>query len=206
MSAPPRSAKPRPAELGFTLAELLVALFIFGLISAAGVALMVFSVDAQAGSRVALAATDDIRRMNAALTNDLVQAAPRVSRDEAGAPQTAFFGGSGADSDLLLSFVRRGWTNYEGEPRSSLQKVDYRLVDGRLERRAYPYVDGAAPLEAAVLLTGVESVRLRYRLGEEWRDRWDPLEPDALPLAVEAVVEIAGVGPVRQLFHVGGSQ
>lgn len=191
---------------GFTLVELMVALFLFGMLSAAGVALLTFSVDAQAGSQLALLATDDIRRMNASLSNDLAQAAPRVSRDQAGISQDAFFGGSGADSDLLLGFVRRGWSNYEGKPRSSLQKVDYRLVEGRLERRAYPYVDGAAPLEPAVLLDGVESVRLRYRMSDgEWRDRWDPTAPDSMPVAVEAIVEIEDVGPVRQLFQVGGA-
>ncbi|MBC7987805.1 MAG: type II secretion system minor pseudopilin GspJ, partial [Sphingomonadaceae bacterium] len=125
-------------QRGFTLAELLVALFVFAIISVAGVALLAFSVDAQAGSQRALAASDDLRRMNAALTNDLSQAVARVSRDEAGAAQAAFQGGSGADSDLLLAFVRRGWANHDGAPRSSLQKVDYRLVEGRLERRAWP--------------------------------------------------------------------
>lgn len=194
----------RPAERGFTLAELLVALFIFGVISAAGVALLAFSADSQAGSQRALAANDDIRRMNAALGNDLLQAVSRVSRDEAGVMQNAFFGGSGEDSDLLLGFVRRGWANHDGAPRSSLQKVDYRLVEGRLERRAYPHVDGAEPRVPAILLSGVENVRLRYRVADEWRDRWDPTDPSAMPSAVEAVVEIEGMGAIRQLLQVGG--
>ncbi|NNC71362.1 MAG: type II secretion system minor pseudopilin GspJ [Sphingomonadaceae bacterium] len=190
-------------EAGFTLVELIVALFIFGIISAASVALLTFSVDSQAASREALAEMSAIRRVNAALTNDLMQIAPRPTRDAAGERQDAFFGGDGRTSDLLVSFVRRGWTNYDGEARSSLQKVDYRLVDGRLERSAYPHVDGAEALPPAVLLSGVESVTLRYRIEGEWRDRWDPTRPDLLPQAVEMVVTIEDMGPVRQLFQTG---
>ncbi|MGJ8535919.1 MAG: type II secretion system minor pseudopilin GspJ [Parasphingopyxis sp.] len=191
------------SRAGFTLVELMVALFIFGIVSAAGVALLGFSVDSQAASREALADMSAIRRMNASLTNDLGQIAPRPARDQAGARQNAFYGGGGTDGDLLISFVRRGWTNHDGEPRASLQKVDYRLVDGVLERRAYPHVDGAAPLPAARLVSGIESIALRYRSDGEWRDRWDPTLASALPDAVELIVEIEGLGPVRQLFQTG---
>lgn len=193
----------RNQEAGFTLVELIVALFIFGILSAASVALMMFSVDSQAASREALAEMSDVRRVNAALTNDLIQIAPRPTRDEVGQRQNAFFGGDGQTSDLLLSFVRSGWTNYDDEARSSLQKVDYRLVEGRLERSAYRYVDGAEALPPAVLLDGVEAVALRYRIDGEWRDRWDPTRADLLPQAVELTVTIEGLGPVRQLFQTG---
>jgi general secretion pathway protein J len=193
----------RKSEAGFTLVELMVALFIFGILSAAGVALLSFSVDSQTASRETLADMGAIRRMNASLTNDLAQIAPRPARDEAGARQNAFFGGGGADGDLLISFVRRGWTNYDGEARSSLQKVDYRLVDGVLERRAYAYVDGTEPLPAARLVSNIESVALRYRSDGEWRNRWDPTLATELPDAVELIVEIEGLGPVRQLFQTG---
>ncbi|MBC2778074.1 type II secretion system minor pseudopilin GspJ [Parasphingopyxis marina] len=191
------------SERGFTLTELMVSLFIFSLISAAGVALLRFSVDSQAASADALADMGAIRRMNAQLTSDLSQIAPRPARDEAGARQNAFFGGGGADGDLLISFVRRGWTNYDGEARSSLQKVDYRLVDGTLERIAYPYVDGAEALPPARLVQGIESVALRYRSEGDWRERWDPTLATELPDAVELTVVIQGLGPVRQLFQTG---
>ena len=194
-----------PFESGFTLVELMVALFIFGLLSAAGVSLLRFSVDSQTASREALADMGAIRRMNASLTNDLAQIAPRPARDQAGARQNAFYGGGGADGDLLISFVRRGWTNYDGEARSSLQKVDYRLVDGVLERRAYRYVDGAQPLPAARLVSNVQYIVLRYRHDGNWQDSWDPTLATAVPDAVELVVEIEGLGPVRQLFQTGAN-
>ena len=191
-------------EQGFTLVELLVALLIFGMIAAAGVALLSFSVRAQ---DMAAARLDDVaamRRAGALLTGDLALAAPRIVRDEAGAVKPAFVGGTGAEGDIALALVRRGWDNPEGAGRPSLQKVEYRLTGDRLERIAYRHLDGAAPMEPVTLLEGVEALSLRYRDSEgEWRERWDPTQITQLPRAVEMIVDVRDGGQVRQLFLVG---
>lgn len=189
---------------GFTLVEMMVALLIFGLISAAGVALLTLSVRAQDMADERLGKLAEIRRAGALLTSDLAQATPRISRGERGVAEPAFQGGTGADGGIALGLVRRGWANYDGAARSSLQKVRYRLAGDRLERIAYPHVDGAAPMEPAAVLTGVRSFTLRYRDREgAWRDRWDPTDPMQLPRAVEMVVDVGEGGAVRQLFLVG---
>lgn len=191
-------------EQGFTLVELLVALLIFGMIAAAGVALLSFSVRAQDMADARLDDVAAMRRAGALLTGDLAQAAPRIVRDEAGAVQPAFVGGTGAEGDIALALVRRGWDNPEGAGRPSLQKVGYRLTGDRLERIAYRYLDGAAPMEPVTVLEGVETLSLRYRDPEgEWRERWDPTQITDLPRAVEMVVDVRDGGPVRQLFLVG---
>lgn len=189
---------------GFTLVELLVALTIFGMLSAAGVALLSFSVRAQDAADERLGELAEIRRAGAMLTADLAQAAPRLTRDDAGSVRAAFGGGTGQSEPVSLTLVRRGWDNLEGAPRPSLQKVEYRLVEGRLERRGYRYLDGARPMAAMTLVDGVQRLRLRYRDDEgEWRDRWDPTWLTELPRAVELVMEIENSGTVRQLFLTG---
>jgi general secretion pathway protein J len=189
---------------GFTLVELLVALMIFGMLSAAGVALLSFSVRAQDAADERLGELAAIRRAGAMLTADLAQAAARLTRDDAGNVRAAFGGGTGQGETVSLTLVRRGWDNLDGAPRPSLQKVDYRLVDGRLERRGYRHLDGAQPMAAITLLDGVERLRLRYRDDEgEWRDRWDPTRLTELPRAVELVMDIEDGGTVRQLFLTG---
>lgn len=191
-------------EQGFTLVELLVALLIFGMIAAAGVALLSFSVRARDMADARLDDVAAMRRAGALLTGDLAQAAPRIVRDEAGAVQPAFVGGTGAEGDIALALVRRGWDNPEGAGRPSLQKVEYRLTGDRLERIAYRYLDGAAPMEPVTVLEGVETLSFRYRDSEgEWRERWDPTQITDLPRAVEMVVDVRDGGPVRQLFLVG---
>lgn len=191
-------------EEGFTLVEMLVSLVIFGLLSAAGVALLSFSVRAQDMADERLEALAAIRRTGALLTGDLAQAAPRIVRDEAGAVRPAFVGGDGQGGSLALALVRRGWDNPDGAARPSLQKVEYRLVDDRLERRAYRYLDGAAPMEPVTVLADVRALRLRYRDEDgAWRDRWDPSRITDLPRAVEMVATVGDGGSVRQLFLVG---
>lgn len=191
-------------ERGFTLAELLVSLFIFGLLSAAGVALLSFSVKAQEAADARLDDLADFRRAGALLAGDLAQAAPRMARDSTGTSRPAFDGLDGEQGGTVLAFVRRGWENLDDTPRASLQRVEYSLAEGRLERRVYPRLDGAAALPATTVVDKVRRIRLRYRDREgAWRERWDPTKATELPRAVELVMDAEGSGTTRQLFQTG---
>ncbi|MEA3065613.1 MAG: ral secretion pathway protein [Sphingomonadales bacterium] len=194
----------RYEEHGFTLVELLVSLFIFGMLSAAGVALLSFSVRAQEAADARLGDLADFRRAGALLAGDLAQAAPRLARDETGRARPAFQGYGGEQGGVVLAFVRRGWENLDDAPRASLQRVEYSLVEDRLERRVYPRLDGASPLPAATMVDGVRRIRLRYRDREgAWRERWDPTKATELPRAVELVMDARGSGATRELFQTG---
>ena len=194
----------RSAEHGFTLVELLVSLFIFALLSAAGVALLSFSVRAQETAEVQLGRIADLRRTGALLSGDLAQAAARPWRDENGDGRPAFTGASGEEDGRLLAFVRRGADNLEERPRPSLQRVEYRLVGDRLERRSWTLVDGAPPKADSAMLDGVRRIRLRYRdRSGDWRDSWNPTALTDLPRAVELVVDTDEGGATRMLFLAG---
>ncbi len=201
---PPPLQRQGRNERGFTLVELLVSLFIFGMLSAAGVVLLSFSVRAQEAADARLGDLADFRRAGALLAGDLAQATPRLTRDSGGAARPAFEGVAGEEGGVVLAFVRRGWENLDDTPRASLQRVEYRFADGRLERRVYPRLDGAAPRPATTVTEGVRRVRFRYRDGEgKWRERWDPTKATELPRAVELVMDAEGSGTTRQLFQTG---
>ena len=190
-------------DRGFTLIEMMVALLIFSILASAGISLLSFAVKAQA---VAGAKLDDIGaldRLGSAMAADLAQAVPRATRNEAGDRLPAFTGAGGSGETPMLRLVRGGWANVDGAARPGEQKVEYRLVDGTVERVAYPMLDGAAPLPAAPMLSRVAQVTLRYRYKGAWSARWEG-RPDApLPDALEIGLTRPDGVVFRELFVVG---
>ena len=172
----------RRRSAGFTLVEMLIALSIFGMITAAGVALLNVTARTQETADRLLAETAEIRRLGSLLAADFAQAAPRLYRDRDGRPQRAFAGGT-------------------------VQRVGYRLRDGRLERLSFRNVDGGGGAVPVAMLDGVTGLRLRYRDEEgAWLAGWTPSDGAELPIAVELVTATERHGTVRQLFLVGGGR
>lgn len=210
----PESHKKRPAaagfipcrgsaQQGFTLIELLVALTIFAMLAAAGVLLLGNGVSAQAQVKARLDDMAAVQRAAGALAGDLGQAVPRITRTEAGTLAPAFWSHSQGEGQPVLQFVRGGWDNLGDLPRPSLQKVEYWVRQGRLERRTYAQLDGAAGDDPAALLENVESITVRFRDAQgNWRDDWTPTQPDLLPRAVELTIARTGEPPVTMAFLV----
>ncbi|MFN4295389.1 MAG: type II secretion system minor pseudopilin GspJ [Brevundimonas sp.] len=186
---------------GFTLVEVLVALAIFAMVASAGVGLLSFAIDNRLAVREVSERTAAFQRARALMRADLGQAAPRRVRGADGAPQAAFELGG----DSLFAVTRRGWINPSEAPRASMQRVDYRLIDGRLERRVRERLDGARPAEPQVLLENVESAQVTVILDGDPIADWRPVQNRPLPDAVRIDLTLAGYGPVSQLFLVAGA-
>jgi len=203
------------AARGFTLLELLVALAVFAIMSVA----------AYGGLRNVLftrAAVEEQNRRLAAvqlavfrLEQDIAQAVPRGVRDEYGEPQAALLGGEFAGDRLTLT--RAGWDNPLGQPRANLQRVAYRLRDGRLWRLHWDVLDRSGLVEPreTLLLERVREFKVRFLENEdkEWRTDWPPPDgdeteekknPDALPRAVEAVLALEDWGEITRLLLLPG--
>lgn len=192
----------RRRQGGFTLVEVMVALLIFSMLATAGVALLSFSVRAQAAANAKLDDLGALQRTLSILSADLAQASDRPVRDAAGTMLPAFVGEASGASAPMLRLARAGWTNLDASPRAGVQRVAYQLVDGSLQRLAWPRLDGAAPLPAAPLLDKVAALSLRYRYRGAWSDRWDGAGRAPLPDALELRIRRDGVD-YRQLFLVG---
>jgi general secretion pathway protein J len=183
---------------------MLIALTIFGMLTAGGVALLSFSVRSQEMAERQLETLAAIRRAGALLTADLAQAAPRAWRDGQGQPQPAFSGSNGRETRVLV-LVRAGWDNPDQLPRPSLQRVEYRLQNGRLLRVGYQNVDGGGASNVTALIEDVQQLQLAFRERDgDWVSSWAPPDPLELPAAVELSVSSTRFGPIRQLFQVGG--
>ncbi|MCE3289311.1 MAG: gspJ [Caulobacter sp.] len=192
---------------GFTLVEMLVALLVFGLLAAAGAAVMGSTLTSQSAVKSRVERFADFQRLRATLRADLAQAAPRRTRDTTGVPAgVAFIGGDpwGANSERLFVVVRRGWENPDGAPRPSLQYVEYRLSDGRVERRVRAALDGTALGPAQVLLDGVDRSQVAFLHQGVWQASWKGQTGVELPRAVRLDLTVQGLGPVTQLFLTAG--
>ena len=195
---------PRLSEAGFTLVELLVALAIFAMISVAGVTLLRSGSDTQLAVKSRLEQYSRTNRLYNAMEGDLAQAVSRPVRDQAGLPVPAFTAGDAVTPGALFGFVRAGWSNYDQAPRAGLQRVAYALEGGTLKRISWPMLDGAAPVDAAILVENVSAVRLQFRDEKgAWRSDWTATDADALPRAIELRVTVQRRPEQRMLFLVG---
>lgn len=193
-------------DRGFTLIELMIALLIFGLLASAGVMLLSGSVSAQGAVKQRLEDMALVQRASAAISADMAQAVPRISRNGQGLSVPAFWG-QRAPEQPLVRFVRSGWSNLDNASRSTLQKVEYWLKEGRLERVTYPMLDGGVSNPPASLLNDVTLFRLRYRDEEGiWRDDWQPVQPDLLPRAVEMRITRASQPALTIMFLVAAGK
>ncbi|MEG2314248.1 type II secretion system minor pseudopilin GspJ, partial [Brevundimonas sp.] len=144
----------------------------------------------------------DFQRTTAMLKSDVSQMTARRTRGVSGRPFVApVMTGPSADQPLL-SLVRAGWSNPERDARPSLQKVEYRLVDGRLERRTYRHLDGGTPNPAQVLYRGVSDARVSLIQGQSEGPGYLSSTERPLPDAVRIRMVLDGYGPVEMLIPV----
>ena len=183
-------------EHGFTLVEMLVALSIFALISAAGVGLLRSSVDTQTAVERKLSDLAAAARLRALLANDLVQAVDRPTR-AAGAEAPAFVG-----QPSEMRFVRAGWIDPGGSVRPELQGVRWSVSGGTLTRTARAALDGGSDGPAAAVARNLTVATFRYRgLDGAWRESWAPLPTEPpLPAAVELTITGADERPVTLII------
>jgi general secretion pathway protein J len=197
---------------GFTLVEVLVAMFIFAIL-----AVMAY------GGYNQLSRQDEIVDRNASRTRAIQSTVQRMSEDFAmiePRPVREPLGDSidpalRADkrTETLVELTRSGWSNPAGVTRSTLQRVAYRVQDNKLERAYWNALDRTMSAEptSAVLLDQVRTVSLRFMdQNQSWHEQWPPLGysgPDALrlrPIAVEITLDLEDWGKIVRLVEVSG--
>ena len=200
---------------GFTLLEVLVAISIFALLSAiayGGLVQILNSRDRVEGERAFWRGTVSLFRF---LEDDLGQVRARKVRDGDGAILEAFYGRR-VDNRALgapsLEFTRGGLPVVGNAVRSDLQRVAYRLHEGKLYRLTWPSLDRAPQTQPqeTVLANEVEEFDAQFYDGKQkvWVDEWPP--PQAvnrgqaagLPRGVEIRLRLKARGEFTRLFMV----
>jgi len=194
-------------QAGFTLIEILMALAVFALLAAAGIALMRTGLDSRAAVAHSTDRVAQLQRARAILRSDFAQLRLRAGRNEGGLRRDWKFLGNArpTSGEPLLAFTRGGWTNPAmAEPRSELAYVELRLEEERLVRRLLlrPDPTRATPAGEEILFDGVKRLRVSYFLRGAWRDEWrvPAAESGTLPEAVAIELDLTGIGRVHQVF------
>jgi general secretion pathway protein J len=219
-------------QRGFTLLEVIIAISIFALVSAmaySGLANVLRSSEQVEAERATWRA---FTLLYLRLEDDLSEARPRTIRDSNGVTLPALLG-QATDTRALgapaLEFTRAGIFLPPAEdtatppvaalgppraPRSDLQRVAYRLNDGKLWRLTWLDLDRgpqSQPQETD-LLNGVkdevQEFKVRFYADKDgWVDSWPPLaangtiqNPKVLPRGVEVSLVLKGRGEFKRLF------
>lgn len=194
------------ARAGFTLVEVMISLLIFAMLAGAGAAVLSATIDNRFAIKAASDRVGDLQRMRGLLRADLGQATARRSRGPTGRPSPQPLIGAAAPGDPVLVLNRAGWSNPGEQARPSLQRVEYRLVGDRLERRASSHLDGARPGPPQVLYRGVSDVAVAFVRDGEAAPAFTSSLDRPLPDAVRISMTVKGYGRVDQLFIVGSGQ
>ena len=157
-----RLANPHSPESGFTLLEVLIAMAITAFVSVLSYQTLSTALAGIESARTESERLHEINRAFTVLSRDVRQMTNRPVRDEFGQMASAVSGGELARDPLRLT--RSGWHNSTGAPRSTLQRVAYRLEEDKLLRLSYPVLDRTTAIEPTetVLIDGVEVFELRF--------------------------------------------
>lgn len=197
-------------QRGFTLIEMLVAMFLLAILGTAGFQ-MLFQITATR-DRIdeQSARLSELQRTFYWLAEDITQIADRPIRSavDLELPPLQL----NLEGENVFEFTRAGWTNPAAEvspARSNLQRVAYGLDDDKLIRQYWYHLDpiNEEPTRRRQMLSGVESMDLRFldRDGE-WQTSWPPadIEDPGMPLAIEFNLELEDYGEITRVFALPG--
>lgn len=202
-----------PRARGFTLVELLIVLLIFGMLAMLAYGGLDSVMKSRDRTEAELNRLRQLQITFSQMQRDIEQLAARDGHDALGGKLLRLSAGQTSDTGLLLQYTRTGWRNPAQQTRSHLQRVAWRLDDGKLFRMTWPYVDRAFDDQATStqLIDHIREVKLRFLDNRNaWHNLW-PL-PDALadgktvpqPAAIEITVVMDDWGEIMRLFKVPG--
>ena len=199
----------RTRVTGFTLIEVLVALAIFGVMSALAYMALGQTLSNSDMLTERMDRLQSIQRTMTYLSTELLQAAPRSIRGDVDQKEPALVSSFG--SDFALQLTHNGWPNSAGVPRGTQQRTAYRVEDEELVRYHWNVLDRTVnnvPI-ATVLMDNIDSLTFRFLLPNgDWSDQWPPISAQTssnsvnLPRAVAITLELPDEGELTRVVEV----
>ena len=197
-----RMRSQRRKSAGFTLFEMVIAVSIFalmGVIAFGGLGQMTRTGQAvtEANDRLS-----DLQFAVVYFVRDWTQVSPRAIRNQYGDEEANI-----VIEDDVITFTRSGWDNLLGQPRSTLQRVQYLVLDKQLVRRYWRSLDqgiGEQPIQM-ILLDDVEAMEVGFlnspgKLIRNWPGETGAGEGEPIMLAVR--FELKDLGEITRYLEV----
>ena len=186
---------------GFTLFEMLIAVSIFaiiGVLAFGGLGQMTRTGQAVADANNRLS---DLQFAVVYFSRDWTQVSPRKIRNQYGDEESNII-----IEDGVITFTRSGWSNLLGQKRSTLQRVQYEVIENQLIRRHWRSLDqGIAELPLqAVLLDDVESLEVEFLDASEKAIRVWPVDSDldgGRPVVLAFRLDLTDIGEISRILE-----
>jgi len=191
-------------DSGFTLVEMLIALFVFALISIGTMSALMNTIRGKAQMAERLDSLQEIETARSLLKADMASLVLRPTRDAYGGQNKNLLEGG---IDTLLTFTRTGRINPGGlETRGDLQRVSYVFEQGQLIRRSLARVNPAplTPELDRVFLEGLRSAELLF-VKDDYKERQifiSPTSPSDEFSGIELNLEFEDGQRLTQYFEI----
>jgi general secretion pathway protein J len=203
---------------GFTLLELLVAMFIAAVMFAIGYGALRQAMNNHEGLKQQQDRLAEVQTAMRVIEQDIVQLAPRPIRQPLGEGYLpALLGPPDPATQPMLQLTRGGWNNPSGVQRPGLQRVAYFFEKNTLRREYWTVLDPTLQSTTVKrdLLTHVKAVTFRFMdVSRQWQTQWPPTAvaggtgmESALrmrPIAVEITLDTEDWGKLVRTIEVAG--
>ena len=203
---------------GFTLLELLVAMFIAAIMFAIGYGAINQAVNSHSGVKEQQDRLKEVQTAMRVLEQDVVQLAPRPIRQPVGVGWLpCLIGQADPNMQPILQLTRGGWNNPTGVQRPGLERVAYFLEKNTLRRENWTVLDPTLQntTQKRDLLTHVKTVTFRFMdLNRQWQTQWPTATVSGAtatesalrsrPIAIEITLETEDWGKLVRIIEVAG--
>jgi general secretion pathway protein J len=198
---------PRRKMAGFTLLEILVALFIFTIIAVIMTRALHTVFDSQAVTEKRATRLAELQMTLLLMSRDIEQMIDRPIKNSERNTEAALIG-----SSKRITFTHGGLANPLGQlQRSTLQRTSYFLTGDKLIRQNWEVLDQAPTSKPnnRILLSNLTELNFEYLdMEKHYNDRWPPAnkpKAEVFPTAVKVTMTLKHWGTITQVYLIPGS-